>query len=651
MERKDTSGSTTKLHGVKETLQELMVLWGEYEEQLSVTARFWQWYLDMVLILRRYIHAERSFNWRKPLKEVQNMIPYIVSSRHQNYMICLPIYLQEMTQLSDKFPEVHQRFLEGDFTVHRTEGIFNGVVQECDGVHKRECGCEPGTYPMYDNMCIRYSCPPGERVSLRAKFGIDVRCRRCPKNTYSSAMNSLIFCTPHTDCYAINQDIKFPGNATHDAVCVSHEPVDELLPSDALNNQIKSDADNKYSEDAIVNTTSDTDLRDTLAKSSVNNSSKDVLTSTMPHSEVSPEILPENTVINVSDAMATRIEPDLLQREVSPDILSKNTVFNQSDQMEPELPDNGKKGTDLDSVSDTVGPTLPDTVPDIPQENELPDSSSESTEPKLYDPDALPENIESNIKNIDTYPVKDEFEENGDGVIQNNDDGEKEKDRNVNQVSTVPQSVGSTEQSDDTNQINEKQSSLYSHTIGLIVSVVCIVLTGVSVTGAYICHRFKRAKKKMSPKRSQQSVGYSMVNVGMGPEQEYVSGQTTLRTNLSCTRLLQQNLVLKPDKYIEELLEDIASGVRRNYWKAFLRSSPSPGLTDKDIEDMEYKYGNEVLTEVIYQCLCCWKNRCGLNPPLKELLQSLVKFDNVLCRKVICENCTWEDVPNTAACD
>ena len=55
------------------------------------------------------------------------MLPYTVSSAHSKYMSCLPIYLDEMKNLSESVPNVYQAFLSGEFSVHVAEGRFNGI--------------------------------------------------------------------------------------------------------------------------------------------------------------------------------------------------------------------------------------------------------------------------------------------------------------------------------------------------------------------------------------------------------------------------------------------------------------------------------------------------------------------------------------------
>ena len=80
-----------------------------------------------ILVLKRYIHAERVGLWQQHLQEVENMLPYTVSSGHGKYMSCLPIYLNDMRSLLVSAPEVHCKFESGEFSVHQTSGDFNGV--------------------------------------------------------------------------------------------------------------------------------------------------------------------------------------------------------------------------------------------------------------------------------------------------------------------------------------------------------------------------------------------------------------------------------------------------------------------------------------------------------------------------------------------
>ena len=124
---KDPASALNSCTAVKATLQEIISIWKEFIDSLGVTAKYWLMYVDMVSILKRFIRAERAGKWMEHLAEIQHMLPYIVAAKHTNDMSCLPLYLREMRDLEEKHPAVYNNFIRGRFTVHRTEGRFNGV--------------------------------------------------------------------------------------------------------------------------------------------------------------------------------------------------------------------------------------------------------------------------------------------------------------------------------------------------------------------------------------------------------------------------------------------------------------------------------------------------------------------------------------------
>ena len=65
----------------------------------SPTTKLWLMYMDMVMILKRYIHAERAGLWEEYLAELDNMLLYLVSAGRCKYVSCLPHYLEAMIGL------------------------------------------------------------------------------------------------------------------------------------------------------------------------------------------------------------------------------------------------------------------------------------------------------------------------------------------------------------------------------------------------------------------------------------------------------------------------------------------------------------------------------------------------------------------------
>ncbi len=56
----------------------------------SPTTQLWLIYLNMVMVLKRYAHAERTCLRAQHLTEVENMLPYLVAASRCKYVSCLP---------------------------------------------------------------------------------------------------------------------------------------------------------------------------------------------------------------------------------------------------------------------------------------------------------------------------------------------------------------------------------------------------------------------------------------------------------------------------------------------------------------------------------------------------------------------------------
>ena len=65
----------------------------------SQTAQLWLMYMDVVMILKRCIHAERAGLWEEYLAELENMLLYLVAAGRCKYVSCLPHYLEAMIGL------------------------------------------------------------------------------------------------------------------------------------------------------------------------------------------------------------------------------------------------------------------------------------------------------------------------------------------------------------------------------------------------------------------------------------------------------------------------------------------------------------------------------------------------------------------------
>jgi len=128
LSEKDVEKASSACADATDQLKEVSQLMAEFDQACtSPTTKLWLMYMDMVMILKRYIHAERAGLWEEHLAEVEKMLPYLVAAGHYKYVSCLPHYLEAMRGLPTLAPNIARAFKDGQFTVHQTEGRFNGV--------------------------------------------------------------------------------------------------------------------------------------------------------------------------------------------------------------------------------------------------------------------------------------------------------------------------------------------------------------------------------------------------------------------------------------------------------------------------------------------------------------------------------------------
>lgn len=100
------------------------------ETMHMTTAQLWLQYMDMIDILKNFIRAERTGNWRLHLQCVHDMLPYSAASGHRLYAKSAYVYLQMMTALPETYPDVHKKFEEGFHVVRRSNRYWAGLSTE-----------------------------------------------------------------------------------------------------------------------------------------------------------------------------------------------------------------------------------------------------------------------------------------------------------------------------------------------------------------------------------------------------------------------------------------------------------------------------------------------------------------------------------------
>uniref|UniRef100_A0A8B9GBT4 Tumor necrosis factor receptor superfamily member 21 n=1 Tax=Amazona collaria TaxID=241587 RepID=A0A8B9GBT4_9PSIT len=91
----------------------------------------------------------------------------------------------------------------------------------CTALTDRECTCLSGTFQTNDT-CVPYTvCPVGWGVRKKGTETEDVRCKPCPRGTFSDVPSSVMKCKTYTDCFGKNMVIIKPGTKESDNVCGS----------------------------------------------------------------------------------------------------------------------------------------------------------------------------------------------------------------------------------------------------------------------------------------------------------------------------------------------------------------------------------------------------------------------------------------------
>ncbi|XP_078069004.1 tumor necrosis factor receptor superfamily member 21 [Mustelus asterias] len=88
----------------------------------------------------------------------------------------------------------------------------------CTNYSDRECTCRPGTF-LSNNICVVYAvCAIGWRVKKKGSETEDVKCKPCPRGTFSDVPSSPR-CKTLTNCSEQGLEISEPGNRKRDNIC------------------------------------------------------------------------------------------------------------------------------------------------------------------------------------------------------------------------------------------------------------------------------------------------------------------------------------------------------------------------------------------------------------------------------------------------
>ena len=104
---------------------ESLDMWEKRLTDNGPTTRYWKTVETYLLILCRFLRAQRSGNWELTLSACTDFCPWFFAFGHTNYTRWMPVFLNEMKGLPINHPSIHQAFIEGKFVVQRSNKKFS----------------------------------------------------------------------------------------------------------------------------------------------------------------------------------------------------------------------------------------------------------------------------------------------------------------------------------------------------------------------------------------------------------------------------------------------------------------------------------------------------------------------------------------------
>jgi len=75
-----------------------------------------------------YVRAIREANFLLYIDALTKIVPWFFALGHTHYARWVPVHLRHMITLEVTHPDVHEKFLEGKFTVKKTARTFSAIA-------------------------------------------------------------------------------------------------------------------------------------------------------------------------------------------------------------------------------------------------------------------------------------------------------------------------------------------------------------------------------------------------------------------------------------------------------------------------------------------------------------------------------------------
>ena len=91
-------------------------------EKASNQFAFWNGFIKRIYpVLRDLTRSHREGNWPLHLSAVQRALPLSFAFDRTNYKRWLPLYFEDCLSLPERYPSIHENFLQGEFVVKLTK--------------------------------------------------------------------------------------------------------------------------------------------------------------------------------------------------------------------------------------------------------------------------------------------------------------------------------------------------------------------------------------------------------------------------------------------------------------------------------------------------------------------------------------------------